>query len=192
MPVTPNRQLLTVALGNLGGHEHSVHTEDVALEADRLAPGRFTWRKYPQYVDINVVLQGLGDARREKYGGFVVGNNVKGWMLTKAGQIWAKDMLASDRLELSSLIRSGKGSVIFSQRQELFRLRSTDAYRLFAKGHQAEITRSHLFEFARINEYFSTNARGRRFSFVAATLCGDTELEDLWRFFETEYESEFR
>ena len=192
MTTAPNRQLLTVALGNLGGHEHSVHTEDVALEADRLLPGRFTWRKYPQYIDINVVLQGLGDARRKKYGEYVIGNNVKGWMLSKAGQIWLKTVLASDQSELSLLIGSGKGSLIFSQRQELYRLRKSDAFHQFANGQIKEITRSHLFEFARVNEYFSTKARVRRFNFVAATVQGEKHLQELWGFFESNFESEFK
>ena len=66
MKQVPNRQILTIAVGNLGGHEQAVHTEDVALEVGKLAPGRFAWRKYPDRIDINVVLQGLGDARKSE------------------------------------------------------------------------------------------------------------------------------
>ena len=41
-----NDQVALAALLVLGGDRTPVDTEDVAIEADRLAPGRFRWRKF--------------------------------------------------------------------------------------------------------------------------------------------------
>ena len=191
MTTIPNRQLVTIALGNLGAHDRAVHTEDIAIQANGLAPGRFNWRKYPERIDINVVLQGLGDARRKRYGQQVSGSNVKGWMLTQAGQIWVKDMFDRRQPELATLISAGKNATVTALQMELHRLKGTSAYKLHVDGRQDELTQSHLFEFARINEYFSSKARRRRLSIVGAAVYGDQELQLLWDNLKSTFESEF-
>jgi len=190
MTQAPNRQLVTIAIGNLGGHQQAVHTEDVALEADRLAPGRFAWRKYPERIDINVVLQGLGDARRARYDAHVAGSNVKGWMLTAEGQIWIKRQVKANSSELARAVSDAKGSLIAGQRIETHRLATTEAFELYSSGKQEKITRKHLFDFLRINEYFSDRARRRRINLVASSISGDDVLEPLWEYFRSTYGSE--
>jgi len=182
--------LVVVALANLGGHEQSVHTEDIALEASEIAPRRFAWRKYPQYVDINVVLQGLGDARRVKYGAHVTGSNVKDWMLTAEGQIWVKRLVTADSSELSSLVSDARGSLIAGQRIETHRLVTTEAFQLYSSGNQEKITRKQFYDFLRINEYFSDRARRRRINLVTSAISGDDALEPLWMYLKSAYESE--
>ena len=142
MTIAPNRHFLTIAVGNLGGHERQVHTEDVALEADKLVPGRFAWRKYPHRIDINVVLQGLGDARRSRYDAHVAGSNVKGWMLSAAGQIWIKRLHANDSPGLARLVSDARGSLIAGQRMETSRLRETEAFALFSSGNRTRLHES--------------------------------------------------
>lgn len=190
MTEAPNRQLLTVALSNLGGHERRIHTEDIALEANELAPGRFSWRKYPEYVDINVVLQGLGDARRARYDAHVLGSNVKGWMVTAAGQIWVKRLVMDRSSELASLVSAADGSAIAGMRKEAQRLEATAAFALYSNGEQAKITRKQFFDFLRINEYFSDRARRRRINLVASSVSGEPPLERLWAYLESTYRSE--
>ncbi|MCY4147253.1 MAG: hypothetical protein OXE95_05110 [Chloroflexi bacterium] len=191
MTQAPIRQLVTIAIGNLGGHDQAVHTEDVALEADRLAPGRFAWRKYPERIDINVVLQGLGDARRSRYDAHVAGSNVKGWMLTAEGQIWIKCLVTIASSELAGLVSDARGSLIAGQRIESHRLAATEACELFSSGKQEKITRKHFFDFLRINEYFSDRARRRRINLVASSVSGHEALEPLWEHFRSAYGSEF-
>ena len=190
MITVANRQLVVVALANLGGHDKNVHTEDIALEADRLAPGRFVWRKYPERIDINVVLQGLGDARRSRYDAHVAGSNVKGWMLTAEGQKWTKRLVRYDSSELANLVSDAKGSLIAGQRSECHRLMTTEALRLYNRGQQEEITRKQFYDFLRINEYFSERARRRRINLVASSISGVDVLEPLWAYFQSTYESE--
>lgn len=43
----PNHEIVTLAVYLLGGERQRVDTEDIAVKANELASGRFTWRKYP-------------------------------------------------------------------------------------------------------------------------------------------------
>jgi hypothetical protein len=89
-----NIEVALVALYNLGGGEKRVHTEDVALECYRLAPGQFSWRKYPKYPDCDIARVYLSEARKKKRGilvSFSGPSEREGlWMLTAAGLQWVR------------------------------------------------------------------------------------------------------
>ena len=36
----------------LGGETRRVDTEDIAVKANELAPGRFAWKKYPDQINL--------------------------------------------------------------------------------------------------------------------------------------------
>jgi hypothetical protein len=50
-----NHEIVTLAAYLLGGDTQYVDTEDVAVKANELAPGRFTWRKYRNQINIENV-----------------------------------------------------------------------------------------------------------------------------------------
>ena len=68
-----NREMAIYALYLLGGATSKYHTEDIAFKCFELWPTVFSWTKYPQYPDKEVVRSGLTDARKEKYGALVDG-----------------------------------------------------------------------------------------------------------------------
>ena len=47
-----NFQIVTVAVYLLGGEARYIDTEDVAMKANELAPGRFSWIKYRDQINI--------------------------------------------------------------------------------------------------------------------------------------------
>jgi hypothetical protein len=47
-----NHEIVTTAVYLLGGDRQHVDTENVAVKANELAPGRFTWRKYRDQISI--------------------------------------------------------------------------------------------------------------------------------------------
>lgn len=57
-----NRDIVTLGVYALGGATQAVDTEDVAHKANELAPGRFTWRKYKDQINIETVRKRLWDA----------------------------------------------------------------------------------------------------------------------------------
>ncbi len=102
----PNRHLVVYVLSILGGGYKRIHTEDIAVKAHELFPESFSWTKYREYPDKDIVRVTLVDARKEKYGALVDGRSGQklglsaksnrepisdGWILTKNGIDWIKE-----------------------------------------------------------------------------------------------------
>ena len=99
----PNRELVVYVLGKLGGSFKSIHTEDIASKAHELFPDAFSWTKYTNLPDKDIVRVALTDARKERYGALVEGRSGQagghpsktnrartpdGWILTDSGIEW--------------------------------------------------------------------------------------------------------
>jgi hypothetical protein len=85
-----NHEIVVLALYALGGESSYVDTEDIAVKANDLAPGRFAWKKYPGQIHLEHVRVFLADARKEKNGRLVGGSNRTGWVLSDRGRALAK------------------------------------------------------------------------------------------------------
>lgn len=59
-----NHEIVTLAVYLLGGEAKVIDTEDVAVKANEIAPGRFTWRKFPEQINIENVRTFLSDAKK--------------------------------------------------------------------------------------------------------------------------------
>ncbi len=68
-----NRDMVVYALYSLGGATKRFHTEDIALKCFEVWPSAFSWTKYPEYPDKDIVRVALTDARKEKFGFLVDG-----------------------------------------------------------------------------------------------------------------------
>src|SRR4051794_12358128 len=80
-----NHEVVTLAVYLLGGDRGAVGTEDVAKKANELAPGRFTWRKYKDQINLEVVRVYLSDAKKKAKGAYLIGSGNTGWSLSEAG-----------------------------------------------------------------------------------------------------------
>jgi hypothetical protein len=102
-----NIDIAVYALFKLGGAEHKVHTENIAMECFKLSKERFSWRlpEYRDLADKELVRIALMDAAKEKYGRLVIGRSgvesvskeVDGWSLTPIGAKWV--VKQKDRIE---------------------------------------------------------------------------------------------
>jgi len=109
-----NWEIAVYALFESGGHERLVPTEDVALKCFKMLPKLFSWVKYPEFPDKDIVRVALTDARKEKVGMLVEGRAGRwmghgttqtgqapdGWRLTPAGVDWIKENISRLRTEL--------------------------------------------------------------------------------------------
>ena len=101
----PNRELVVYVLYGLGGDTRKIHTEKVAVRCHELFPDSFSWTKYPQLPDKDIVRVALTDARKDRHGALVEGRSGQrrgltaktqrrptpdGWRLTQAGIAWVK------------------------------------------------------------------------------------------------------
>ena len=85
-------QVVTLAVYLLQGDSKIIDTEDVAIKAAELAPGRFSWKKYPDQVNLELVRVNLSNAKKAEYGMLVDGTGRRGWSLTPAGIDWVKEI----------------------------------------------------------------------------------------------------
>ena len=86
-----NWRIAVLALYVLGGATTRQHGEDVALKCYEIAPRRFGWERHQQYPHLELARSALRDAKKEKYGVFVTGDEAKGWLLTEAGVAWCEE-----------------------------------------------------------------------------------------------------
>ncbi len=183
-------QLVTIAVALLGGDTVYVDREDVALKVNDIAPGRFNWRKYPEQIDLDAVGGSLRTAKKRNLG-LVVGNNTKGWMLSPTGLKWIKTVdLTAVHNELP--VKHRKASISANQELERNRLFNTKAYNLFVEGKSKAITVQDFYEFARVNEYFQTKTRQRRYAIIANAVSNDDTLSKLWDLLQTKFSKEIK
>ena len=82
------KEIVVIALYLLGGDKKSYDTEDVAVKASELAPGKFSWRKYRENIDQELVRRTITSAKLDS--NYVVGSQKDVWMLTKTGVEFAR------------------------------------------------------------------------------------------------------
>ena len=80
-----------LALYALGGAVVRKYGEDVAVWCHRFAPQRFSWERYREYPNLVIARDALADAKKEKNGAFVTGDEREGWLLTKDGLAWCEE-----------------------------------------------------------------------------------------------------
>ena len=185
-----NVELVTIAVALLNGDKAYVDREDVTLKVNDIAPGRFNC-KHPDRIDLEAVNVALRDARKTRYGELVVGNTKKGWMLSPAGLKWIKTVnLEAVHHKLS--VKYRRTSIRASLETERIRLLNTKAYKLFVEGNSKAITVHDFYEFARVNEYFQTKARQRRYAIVANAVIDNDTLSRLWDLLQTKFSKEMK
>ena len=184
-------QLATIAVALLDGDKAYVDREDVALKVHEIAPGRFNWRKYPERIDLDAVGSALRGAKKIQNGGLLVGNNTNGWMLSPTGLKWMKTVDFEAAYHEPS-VEHRKTSIRASLETERIRLLNTKAYNLFVEGNPKAITVQDFYEFARVNEYFQTKARQRRYAIIANAVIDNDTLSRLWELLQTKFSKEMK
>ena len=86
-----NMDVAAFAAYLLGGENRYVSTEEIAVAASRLDPGRFTWQNYPEQIDLNKVQRCLSAADRGGCGNLLAGSAKTGWMLTGKGVEFSRE-----------------------------------------------------------------------------------------------------
>src|SRR5438876_69882 len=141
-----NHEVVAIALMLCGGDAMSVDTEDIAVKANELAPGRFTWRKYPNQINIDTVRKRLWDAATPAKGEYLAGSEREGWMLTSAGLRFATSNIASAESADLSKERLGLKQKQWL-RNERARMLSTEAFAKIQNGAADTVTTREAEEF---------------------------------------------
>jgi hypothetical protein len=172
-----NHEIVTIATYLVGGDVRHVDTEDVAIKANELAPGRFTWRKYREHINLEIIRVYLSDAKKPAKGGYLLGSGNDGWLLTEAGLGFAKSQVRDlPGIDLSRRSLSQKEQQ--QHRLERVRMLSSEAYGKFRAGDIASVTTQEAEAFFRLNEYVVGNARQQKVARMVNTYADDPELGD--------------
>jgi hypothetical protein len=164
-------EIVTLAVYLCGGGVKMVDTEDAAVKANELAPGRFSWRKYPEQINIELVRSYLSAAKRRA--GYLNGTGTQGWSLTPAGLAWAEsagqEFLVTDQ---SRRRDERKGGGVDEQRwqRERARITGTRAYQKWVTGDEGITVREAEGVF-RIDRYVNERTRHAEI----------TRLQDMFR-----------
>lgn len=145
-----SHQIVTFALSILDNGAAPVHTEEVALKAHEIAPDRFSWQRYRDKPDKELVRKALFHASEQKNGALVTGRSGKtqgnksfdGWQLTPAGIQWVH----SNRTQLESLFgRSAPALNKEDAQRFLSKLQRHSSYETFLQtGNVTQATRYDL------------------------------------------------
>jgi hypothetical protein len=173
---TSQAEVVTLAVFQLGGGQRAIDTEDIAIEAHRLAPGRFSWKKYPDQINLELIRVFLSDAKMKNK--LVIGSRRAGWRLTQDGLRWAetaaKALGESDLSRSRAQSRSG-GPEEQRRHRERDRLLKSAAWRMWKSGNQ-DIPVTEAKQVFRLDSYARGDLREAKITRLRDMFSDDPEL----------------
>lgn len=177
-----NHEVVTLAVYLLGGESRQVDTEDVAIKANELAPGRYTWKKHLEQINLEIIRVYLSDAKKPTKGSYVTGNGNEGWLLTERGLEFARAHHAD--LGEAELSREPLTPKERKWRQvERGRILASDALAKYQVGGVDAVSQDDLEALFRLNAYIRGQARERKVLKVVNTFGDDPTFGDAIREF---------
>ena len=160
--------IAAIALYQLGGSLRYIHHEDVAIKASQLSPKMFSWEKYPEQINLEMVRLALKN-ESAKVGGRVSGGIRDGWMLTPHGLSWclAKVSGASNKFPREQI------------HKEITRMTKNETFNKVVSNKASEITDNDLKALIRIDEYFSARNRSERIMALANVAVIEPKLKQI-------------
>jgi len=153
-----NHEIVVLAAYLAGADSSFADTEDIANKANELVPGRFTWRKYKEQINIDAVRKRLWDATKPEKGAYLIGSERTGWRLTKEGFDFACHHLEAGDMEQLSRAPASQAERV-AQTRELKRMMNEDAFQKIRLGQTDSIKGSEAERFFRIDDYVTGKAR---------------------------------
>ena len=173
-----NIELITIAVYLLGGDSKYVDTEDVAIKTNELAPGRFTWRKYPDQINIDNVRKRLSDAKKPEKGGYIFGSFTDGWALSEHGYKFCKKRV--NELKGANISRPPLNKKEMAwRRHEKTRMLTTIAFEKVNKKNPNAVTAQEAETFFRLDDYVTGKARERKLDRIVNAFREDPDLNEV-------------
>ena len=170
-----NAEIVTLAVYLLGGEWQYIDTEDIAVKANHMAPGRFTWKKYNDRINIEHVRTFLSDSKKAKNGSYLLGSGKEGWMLTENGLKFAKKRIINlKNVDLSRERFTAKEKQWIRSERE--RMLNSDAFHKFMTGGLGEVSLREAQNFFRIDDYVVGKIREQKILRVLNRFNDDPEL----------------
>lgn len=170
-----NTEIITLAVYLLGGDSKYIDTEDIAIKANELAPGRFSWRKYPEQINIHNIGKRLCDARKPEKGGYITGSFKQGWILSENGLDFSKKKAKHIQdIDMASSILNTKE--MLWQEREKARMLVSIAFAKMNKLNGKAVTVQEAEAFFRVDDYVTGKARERKLDRIIKIFGNDPDL----------------
>lgn len=173
-------EIVTLAVFLLGGDQHVVDTEDVAARASQLAPGRFSWRKYADQINLELIRVFLSDAKKGSNGALLTGSGRTGWALTAAGREWVQRrgqaFLGSD-LRRARKDKRADSVAEARWRRERTRILALPAWRKW-NGERVSVSKREAEDVFRIDAYAQGRIRDRKIDRLGEMFLDDVEVNE--------------
>jgi hypothetical protein len=175
LPSFSNHEIVTLAVFLLGGRSTHADTEDVAMKANEIAPGRFSWRKYPTQVNLELVRVYLSDAKKREKGEYLIGSGTDGWLLTETGFTFAKKAVKGlPKVDLSRTVIGPKEKRW--RRSERARLLGSPAFRKFVTDGPGAVSAQEAATFFRIDDYVVGQLKEEKLTRILNAFGDDAEI----------------
>jgi hypothetical protein len=168
-------EIVALAAYLAGSDRGNVDTEDIAVKANEIAPGRFSWRKYKEQIDLDLIYKHLWDLTKDDKGAYVTGSKKSGWLLTPAGAAFAEREVAKLESLQEARVKRPRNEEAWLNR-ERNRMLAEQAYRKVREGRESEISKVEAEKFFRLDEYVIGAARERKLQQAQNAFQSDNEL----------------
>ena len=177
--VLSGKELVTLAVYELGGESNYVDTEDVAIKAQELGPGKFCWQKYPERIDLESVKKRLFEVKDDPARGYVIGSQKKGWILTVAGLKWAKEVTRKyiAGTETVSTKPVAGSAEINRYKRERKRILGAEGWHLWLND-RGSLTSRHARDIYRIDSYTTPTAAREKIERLNKLMVEDKEIAE--------------
>lgn len=175
-------EVAVAAIYLLGGAERSIDTEDAAVKCHQLAPRFFSWQKYKDQINLELVRVGLSDAKKAKNGALLSGSGREGWRLTTRGLDWVsnegREVIRAVSIGINSHSKAGSVDSVRRQR-ELDRLLQSDAWSEWSDSGNVSVRAARAF--FRSDENTSNKMLQIKVARLRAMFEDDAKLTDFLR-----------
>jgi hypothetical protein len=169
----PQSDVVAIAAFLLGADTKRIDIEDIAVKAHELAPGIFTWKKYKDQIDRELIYKHLWDLTKPDKGEYIAGAKNDGWMLTLAGTSFARKAVAKLKGLSPALKRKKEEPWV---KRERARMLGEPAHLKARTGGLSEITVGEAERFFRLDDYVVGEARERKIGQAENAFHDDPDL----------------
>jgi hypothetical protein len=173
-------EVVALATFLAGGDRNPVDTEDIAMKANEIAPGRFSWRKYKEQIDLELIYKHLWDLTKPDKGAYVTGSKNDGWLMTLAGTNFAERAIGRIKDIQPARDRRPKREENWMKRERA-RMQGEAAYLKIREGRESALTQAEAEKFFRLDDYIIGPSRARKIQQAEMDFRDDPDLGPIVR-----------
>ena len=175
-------ELVTLALYNLGGDSD---LEAIAIEVDKIAPGKFRWISKPDWVSDSNVWDALSNVNKHKLGAMNYKNKNK-YILTEIGVKFAQDNI--EKLPKNIQFEKRETKEDKTKRDLAYkRIINGDAYNLYNENKLDQIQKKDLEFILRVNDYMNEKKKKEKIQSLRKIFYEDSKTLKIINDFEKLY-----